>query len=76
MKAAAKEKKAKKKAAAKEKKAKKKAKMKERGGGAIEVMCLKCQHTEIIYLPAEVPKCPDCNIRMSIREVLREGKSY
>ena len=63
----------KKKAAAKEKK---KAKKKAAGGGAVEVICLKCRRTEIIYLPAEVPKCQECNIRMAIREVLREGKSY
>lgn len=66
----------KKRAEAKEKKAKKKAKKKAAGGGAVEVICLKCRHTEIIYLPAEVPKCPDCNVRMSISEILREGKSY
>ncbi len=43
----------------------------------IEVVCPKCKRTEIIYLPKEdMPKCPKCNIRMGIREVLREGKSY
>jgi ribosomal protein S27E len=50
---------------------------KARGGSAVELMCPKCKRTEIIYVPAEeVPKCPDCNIRMIIKEVLREGKSY
>ena len=44
---------------------------------AVELICLKCKHTEIHYLPAEeIPKCPDCNVRMVIKEVLREGKSY
>lgn len=43
----------------------------------IEVSCPKCKHTEIIYLQKEdMPKCPKCKIRMIIREVLREGKSY
>ena len=43
----------------------------------IEVICSKCKHTEIIYLQKEdMPKCPKCKIRMRIREVLREGKSY
>jgi len=44
---------------------------------AIEVVCPKCRRTEIIYLPNEnIPKCPECDIRMVIRELLREGKSY
>jgi hypothetical protein len=43
----------------------------------IEVLCPKCKLTEIIYLQKEdMPKCPKCKIRMGIREVLREGKSY
>ena len=46
-------------------------------GAAVELICLKCRRTEIIYVPAEeIPKCPDCNVRMTINEVLREGKSY
>jgi ribosomal protein S27E len=50
---------------------------KAREGSAVELICLKCKRTEIIYVPAEeVPKCPDCNVRMTIREVLVEGKSY
>jgi ribosomal protein S27E len=56
---------------------KNKPKYKTRKGSAVELICLKCRRTEIIYVPAEeVPKCPDCNVRMTIREVLREGKSY
>ena len=44
---------------------------------AIEVICPKCRHTEIIYLPEEaIPKCPDCDLQMVIRELLDEGKSY
>jgi ribosomal protein S27E len=43
----------------------------------IEIACPECKHTKIIYLQKEdMPKCPKCNIRMGIREVLREGKSY
>lgn len=43
---------------------------------SIEVVCPKCKYTEIIYLKKEdMPKCPKCNIRMIIREILREGKS-
>ena len=43
----------------------------------IEIKCLKCGHTQIIYLPDEdMPKCPDCNVRMVISELLDEGKSY
>lgn len=44
---------------------------------AIEVICPKCKRTEIIYLPEEeMPKCEHCKIRMVIRELLDEGKSY
>jgi ribosomal protein S27E len=43
----------------------------------IEVGCPRCGHTEIIYRPKEeIPKCPECEIQMVIRELLREGKSY
>ena len=43
----------------------------------IEIICPECKHTEIMYLLKEdMPKCPKCKIRMIIREVLREGKSY
>ena len=43
----------------------------------IEVICPKCRYTEIVYLPTEdLPLCPTCNIRMSISELLHEGKSY
>ena len=43
----------------------------------IEVVCPKCKRTNIIYLPKdEMPKCERCNIRMVIRELLDEGKSY
>ncbi|HUV76673.1 MAG TPA: hypothetical protein VMW06_01325 [Desulfobacterales bacterium] len=45
--------------------------------GAVELICLKCRRTEIHYLSTEeIPKCSDCDVRMVIREVLREGKSY
>ena len=55
----------------------KKPKQKTRKGSAVELICLKCRRTEILYVPAEeIPKCPDCNVRMTINEVLREGKSY
>jgi hypothetical protein len=44
---------------------------------AVELICLKCRYTEILYVPAEeIPKCPNCNVRMTINEILREGKSY
>ena len=44
---------------------------------AIEVICPKCKRTAIIYIPKEdIPKCPDCDIKMIIRELLTEGKSY
>lgn len=44
---------------------------------AIEVICPKCKRTEIIYIPKEeIPKCPNCDIRMVMKELLREGKSY
>jgi len=43
----------------------------------IEVICPKCQRTEIIKLAKEdMPTCPVCDVRMVIREVLKEGKSY
>ncbi len=43
----------------------------------VEVVCPKCQHTEIVYTPKEpIPRCPDCKTQMVLRELLREGKSY
>jgi transposase-like protein len=43
----------------------------------VEVVCPKCQRTEIVYIPKEqIPKCPDCKMQMVLRELLREGKSY
>ncbi|MGB6011294.1 MAG: hypothetical protein WBI57_08515 [Desulfobacterales bacterium] len=54
-----------------------KTKRKSHERGAVELICLKCRRTEIHYLSTEeIPKCPDCDVRMVIREVLREGKSY
>jgi len=44
---------------------------------AIHVKCPVCDHTEIIYIPKEeIPKCPKCGLRMTICELLDEGKSY
>ena len=44
---------------------------------AVETVCPKCRRTEIVYLPDEdVPMCPRCRVRMVIRELLNEGKSY
>jgi len=44
---------------------------------SVEVVCPKCQRTEIVYIPKEqIPKCPDCKTQMVLRELLREGKSY
>jgi len=43
----------------------------------IEVICPKCQRTEIFQLAKEqMPTCPECKLPMVIREVLKEGKSY
>jgi len=43
----------------------------------VELICPKCKHTEIIYLQREdIPKCPECDAPMVMREFLREGKSY
>ncbi len=43
----------------------------------VEVICPRCRYTEIVYFPVEdLPVCPHCNIRMSISELLDEGKSY
>jgi len=43
----------------------------------VEVVCPKCRYSEIIYLPVtDLPLCPECKIRMSISELLDEGKSY
>jgi len=45
--------------------------------GAVEVICPRCRYTEIIYFPVnDLPLCPECKIRMSINELLDEGKSY
>jgi hypothetical protein len=44
---------------------------------SVELICPKCKRTEIVLLPVqEFPKCPVCNVRMIIRELLKEGKSY
>jgi hypothetical protein len=44
---------------------------------SVEVRCPKCDYTEIVYIPKEeIPKCPKCKVRMLIREILEEGKSY
>jgi hypothetical protein len=44
---------------------------------SVEVVCPKCKRTEIVWLPADdFPKCPVCDVRMKIRELLKEGKSY
>jgi hypothetical protein len=44
---------------------------------SVELVCPKCKRTEIVLLPVEeFPKCPVCNVRMKIRELLKEGKSY
>jgi ribosomal protein S27E len=44
---------------------------------AIEVICPKCRRTEIIHSPKEeIPKCENCKIRMVIKEILKEGKSF
>lgn len=44
---------------------------------AVEVICPKCKHTEIVYIPTEpVPECPKCKIPMTVKEILTEGKSY
>ena len=43
----------------------------------IQVVCPKCRFTQIVDLPMEdLPLCPECGIRMSIQELLDEGKSY
>ncbi|MDT8420746.1 MAG: hypothetical protein RQ754_09965 [Desulfuromonadales bacterium] len=43
----------------------------------IEIICLKCRYTEIVYLPIDdLPRCPRCNSPMSLSELLDEGKSY
>ena len=44
---------------------------------ALEVVCPRCRHTELVYSPKEeIPKCPACKIRMVVKEILTEGKSY
>ena len=43
----------------------------------VEVICPKCRYTKIVYLPVDdLPCCPKCSTRMSISELLDEGKSY
>ncbi len=43
----------------------------------IQVLCLKCRYTQIVYLPLDdLPLCPECGTRMVIQELLDEGKSY
>jgi ribosomal protein S27E len=44
---------------------------------AVEVVCPRCNHTEIVYIPKEpIPQCPRCKRRMIVKEILTEGKSY
>jgi ribosomal protein S27E len=44
---------------------------------AIEIVCPRCNRTAIVYIPEQqIPRCPDCNIQMVIRELMKEGKSY
>jgi ribosomal protein S27E len=44
---------------------------------SVQVVCPKCGHTEIIYIPEEdIPKCPQCRKQMVFGELLEEGKSY
>ena len=43
----------------------------------IQVVCLKCRYTQIVYFPLDdLPLCPECGTRMVIQELLDEGKSY
>jgi ssDNA-binding Zn-finger/Zn-ribbon topoisomerase 1 len=43
----------------------------------IEIICPECHRTAIIYIPEEsVPRCPDCNVQMVFKELMKEGKSY
>ena len=43
----------------------------------VQILCPKCRHTEIIYLPVDdLPKCPDCGTSMMLEELLDEGKAY
>ncbi|WP_022851694.1 hypothetical protein [Limisalsivibrio acetivorans] len=44
---------------------------------AVEIKCVNCDYTQIIYLPKEQPgRCPECGGGMIISEILEEGKSY
>lgn len=44
---------------------------------SVEVICPRCRYTLIVTLPvADLPRCPQCKTRMSISELLDEGKSY
>lgn len=44
---------------------------------ALQVICPRCKHTEIVYLPIEdLPLCPECQKRMIILELLDEGKYF
>ena len=43
----------------------------------VQILCPKCRHTEIIYLPVDdLPKCSDCETPMILEELLDEGKAY
>ncbi len=43
----------------------------------VEVICPKCQHTQIIYLKREdIPKCSECDRSMVMREFLRKGANF
>jgi len=50
---------------------------KQEQGEAVEIKCPRCDRIEILYLPKEdMPKCPQCSVRMVIKELLKEGKSF
>jgi len=43
----------------------------------VQVRCVSCGYTNIIYLPDEpMTSCPNCHKEMVIEELLDEGKSY
>lgn len=42
-----------------------------------QLICPRCRFSMIVYLPLEdLPRCPECNTKMMIGELLDEGKSY
>lgn len=43
----------------------------------VEVICPRCRRIEIVYLDREdIPDCPECGVKMTLHDILKNGKSH